>query len=414
MSWLLSRSELTAEQLRAVELPPTEHRLILGGPGAGKTQVLLHRTAFLRDRLGLKPQDYRLFVFTNVLSKYIRAGLDDLRIPQSCVSTFDNWCVTFHRKHLGPEPRSTEVDRWGRPKADYPGVRRAVLTHLEATRSEPLLACALVDEGQDLDEQAFRLLCRMARHVTVCMDRKQQIYEQRADEKAVLRQLGLRNRNLALLDALRCSPYVTELAAALVEDPEEGRAFSAQARTPQIERESPVLYLASDFEDERQRLIDVMQVRRRAGDRIGVLLPQKRQVFGFAKGLQEAGLDVEVQERVDFSTDLPKVLTYHSAKGLTFDSVMMPRLVNGSFPRLTQAQVERLMFVGVSRAVKWVYMSSTAARSAFAPFEKLRDLEQRGRLTVQRRGVAAPASSDAGRPSEPTETSDEEDWLDVL
>ncbi len=36
-----SRSELTAEQLRAIELDCTRNRMILGGPGSGKTQVLL-------------------------------------------------------------------------------------------------------------------------------------------------------------------------------------------------------------------------------------------------------------------------------------------------------------------------------------------------------------------------------------
>ena len=41
--WLVPRSDLTPEQLRAIELPPTEHRVVIGGPGSGKTQMLLHR-----------------------------------------------------------------------------------------------------------------------------------------------------------------------------------------------------------------------------------------------------------------------------------------------------------------------------------------------------------------------------------
>lgn len=42
-AWLLPLEDLTPEQVRAVELKPSEHRLIFGGPGSGKTQVLLHR-----------------------------------------------------------------------------------------------------------------------------------------------------------------------------------------------------------------------------------------------------------------------------------------------------------------------------------------------------------------------------------
>jgi hypothetical protein len=41
---------------------------------------------------------------------------------------------------------------------------------------------------------------------------------------------------------------------------------------------------------------------------------------GFAKGLADAGLTVESQDDADFTSDAPKLLTCHSAKGLTFDS----------------------------------------------------------------------------------------------
>ena len=62
MPWLVHRSELTDEQRRAVALGADEHRLIFGGPGSGKTQVLLHRAAFLRDTYDIPSERYRIFV----------------------------------------------------------------------------------------------------------------------------------------------------------------------------------------------------------------------------------------------------------------------------------------------------------------------------------------------------------------
>jgi Superfamily I DNA and RNA helicases len=62
-TWLLPRSELTSEQLRAVELSPLSHQVIFGAPGSGKTQILLHRAAFLRNHLGTKPNRFRIFVY---------------------------------------------------------------------------------------------------------------------------------------------------------------------------------------------------------------------------------------------------------------------------------------------------------------------------------------------------------------
>lgn len=51
-------------------------------------------------------------------------------------------------------------------------------------------------------------------------------------------------------------------------------------------------------------------------------------------------------------------MPYHSAKGLTFDPVIMPRLQPTAFGGIRQISLERILFVGISRATKWVYLSS--------------------------------------------------------
>ena len=44
---------------------------------------------------------------------------------------------------------------------------------------------------------------------------------------------------------------------------------------------------------------------------------------------------------------------------LTFDSVFLPRLDSGSFHGAMQSRMHNLLFVGVSRAIKGVFMSGT-------------------------------------------------------
>ena len=340
MSWLVPRAHLTAEQLRAVELSPYEHRLVLGGPGSGKTQVLVHRTDFLRQRYKSRPDKFRLFVYTNTLTSYIQSGLTLLDIPTASVSTLYSWCREYHRRHIGPEPvRHVERTRFGKPgtEPDFDAVHVAVADHVRTVSASPMYDFVMVDEGQDLSARDFALLCGIARHVTVCLDRKQQIYDRGSAEGDILKELGLRKRNLALLDTLRCSPYVITVAAALVDRPGEGEELRNQTRTAVVERETPLVYFARDFDDEFKRLQEVIQIRQRAGDRIAVLLPTRRQVIGFARHLAKDGLVVESQEDLDFTSDAPKLLTYYSAKGLTFDSVLMPRLV----PRSSLLAVSR-------------------------------------------------------------------------
>jgi superfamily I DNA/RNA helicase len=113
-------------------------------------------------------------------------------------------------------------------------------------------------------------------------------------------------------------------------------------------------------------------------------------VHGFAKGFKEAGVDVEVQERdtpIDFSNALPKLMTYHQAKGLSFDSVFLPRLNQSSFPGEMSKRIGHMCFVGVSRAVKWVYMSGNK-QALIATMQELGQVTARNFLETMISGEA--------------------------
>ena len=399
-TWLIPRTELTPDQIRAVELDPSEHRVIFGAPGSGKTQILLHRARYLSDKFHVEPHRLRIFVYTNVLKDYIRSALELLSLPEDSVSTFDFFVVDYYEKHISRRlPRRASE---GRP--DFALIRQEVLRVLGSLGSNArVFDFLLVDEGQDLDGVAFDLLRALSKHITVCVDHKQQIYDHGSNEAEILRRLGLKKRNFSLLSAFRCCPFVVKLAAEFIADPDEKSAYINQARTAQVERETPLLYHSTDFADEKRRLIEILRIRLAKGERIGVLLPQKKQVFGFAEGLRQAGLEVETQDEMDFSTDLPKILTYHSAKGLTFDTVLLPRLVSGSFPTMSNKRIERLLFVAISRATKWVYMS-TKKGSDFSILDRLSSPGHRQWLTTQEGGVWA----------KPVTALPAEDLLDLL
>ena len=69
--------------------------------------------------------------------------------------------------------------------------------------------------------------------------------------------------------------------------------------------------------DERAHLIEVVRTRIDRNERIAILFPTNRHVFGYARALREAGLEVEVNQSarnkadalpaIDFSTPLPKL-----------------------------------------------------------------------------------------------------------
>lgn len=214
MSWLIPRDELTSDQIRAIELSATDHRVVLGAPGSGKTQVLLHRARFLIDENELSQDQIKIFVYTNVLKQYIKSALLDLRLSEEIVTTFDDWCVKLHEQELGRLPWSKTTK-----SPDFAEVRQRVKS-LVAKRA-PAFQAVLVDEGQDLSPDCFEILKAIGKHVTVCMDHKQQIYETGSSEAEVVSALGLRRSSMALLDAFRCCPYIVQVAAEFVPDPSE-------------------------------------------------------------------------------------------------------------------------------------------------------------------------------------------------
>lgn len=363
--WLVPRSDLTPEQLRAVEMPADRHRVLSGGPGSGKTLVLLHRARHLADELRVPEGRFLVLVYTNALAAFLRAALADLGIPEDAVRTFDDWCAEHFERHVSSRPPLRSSGRI----PDFAAIRAGVLADVRThPRRAPLYDFVLVDEGQDLDESAFETLAAVSAHVTVALDPRQQIYDGGARETQILRALGLPSRSVSLLETYRCSPCVSQLASRFLRGEDERESFLRQARTAPVEREKPLLYLASGGADEIDRLAEVARARLLRGERVAVLLPSRRLVHRFAAGLVERGIPLEVPLRhgetdspfpaLDFASDLVKVMPFHSAKGLTFDTVLMPRLGASDFFNRGDAALRRLLFVGITRATSWVYLGT--------------------------------------------------------
>lgn len=166
--WVVPLSHLTEDQLSAVQLSSAKHRVIVGGPGSGKTLVLAHRAQRLLAA-GAAPDGLPVFVFTNVLASYLKEGLTELGLPPGTVSTFDSWCLGLFDSLVGG-PRPTAWSGGRAVGIDFEAMRLAVLAKVEVTRPAPVLEVALVDEGQDLSESAIRLIAAASKHVTLAMD----------------------------------------------------------------------------------------------------------------------------------------------------------------------------------------------------------------------------------------------------
>jgi DNA helicase-2/ATP-dependent DNA helicase PcrA len=95
------------------------------------------------------------------------------------------------------------------------------------------------------------------------------------------------------------------------------------------------------------------------------------------------------------------LLTYHRAKGLEFDAVFLPRLVDGELPfRAGRAKAEpeeerRLLYVGITRARRYLFLTwPTDGKARPSPFLDEMELSPSG---PPRRSAAAGTSVSVGR-----------------
>lgn len=265
MAWLVPFSELTETQRRAVQLAPDRRRVFSGPPGSGKSMVLLHRAAYLRDCYRIREDRMAIFVFTRALCRYLREAAPLLHLDPKRVQTFDSWC--WHQA----QARGIRV-RAGR-EPDFAALRQRLWQCLDGEINSRLFDAVLVDEGQDLDRAAYGILMAMASHITVCVDPNQQIYQQGTSDADIAKLLGLNPSRISFLDAFRCSPLVSQLASFYLAPGFSREAFLRQVRQVQGEREMPVLFVAGSHAAEHQRLFAVAKTRLAKGERVGILIP---------------------------------------------------------------------------------------------------------------------------------------------
>ena len=396
MPSVLHDSQLTREQRAIVELRPDRHHLVMGPPGSGKTQVLLHRARWLRQTYKTPPEGFCVLVFTNVLTYFLRQSLDFLGIPKENVRTFDDWCADLWDKYVRKSRPRTVPDRRGKSFIDVPAVRVGVLQSLQtlatAGQLKPTLDFVLVDEGQDLDATAYGILRLTTKHLTVFADARQQIFEGGASVAEMQQHLTLTGQSASLLPAYRNSPDIAKLAS-YFGNAYEGINYLAQ------DRQKPCLYVATDWEDEINQLAEVLRERRLLNHRCGIIVPTNRDLFSVTTKLKERGIEVHQAIAVrrggtppDFDSLIPIIASYHNAKGLTFDCVLLPKLVENNFQRVTGERRRRLLLVGITRATQWVYLS-TVRGWELGDQDVFRQAAANGDLFIKESAATAPVAA---------------------
>ncbi len=175
---------------------------------------------------------------------------------------------------------------------------------------------------------------------------------------SVARACGKLTSFVAFIEALRSKPISAAYTLKdLIEEIMEGTGLTEEIKTN-----------AADEEEAAERLANVDELINKA-----VLYEQTADEPTLSGFLEEVALVADI-DTLDESTDMVVLMTLHAAKGLEFPYVYLCGMEDGLFPSYSSINAEkpeeeieeerRLCYVGITRAMKELHLSSASARMA--------------------------------------------------
>ncbi|MFG2935038.1 DNA helicase [Streptomyces sp. NPDC048282] len=318
-------------------LPFDGHHLVTGPPGSGKSVLAVQRAVIL----ALTGEPVTLLTRSNLLRQSLEPLAAALGPDQGLeVSTVHRWLHSWHREGTGRPAPQTD-DGW----FDW----AAVMLHA-ASRPPAGRPFLVIDEGQDLPVDFYRLCLLIAARTTVFADECQRI----TDIQCTLAEIGT-----TLAGSIRHDLTVTHRTSRQVAA--LANHFHVGKNPPRLpDRQGPVPSLHRY--DNAQRVTEhiVEYARAHSDRRIGVIFRHTRHQMDLVARLERRLPSTRLQAYVGESTgryrtlDLARpgvtVLNRASAKGLDFDAVFVPdtHLDAGEDP--TGAGVRMLYYVLITRA----------------------------------------------------------------
>lgn len=323
---MIRESELDDDQLKVLQATLDRSCVVEGCAGSGKSVLALIKAQRVQKERG---NNYQIIVFTKALSRYMNSGRETLGLEND-FSYYWNW---KYRNNC--------------PNADY----------------------VIVDEIQDFDEQEIQdFLKATNKYFFFFGDTAQSIYNglptKNGDKKKTVPVEDI--ASLAKGQHIKTFPLYRNYrlplpVARLVQyvgvdlDPFEESTYKSK------ENEKPYVLQYSSTYNQLQAIADI--IKNRSLTDVAILLPYNNVVKTVADFLRAKGLNVEQKsedkqnwrnsiDTLDFNTQNPKVMTYHSAKGLQFEAIFLP-CIEDSY---SDNSKRKALYVAMTRTYKLLYV----------------------------------------------------------
>lgn len=280
--WMIKESALDDDQYK-IRMLKNGNYLIEGCAGSGKTVLALQKAKELEDAGN---EDYLIVLYTRALRSFVKDGLIKLGIDPDKVWNYD------------------QLENSGYTEVDY----------------------IIIDEVQDFTEEQLKKLISMARKNYILFgDDAQQVYREGLNLTGVKNVANLSAKDHKKLEKnYRLPKAIARFSSRIKNDSD------LETRCVTEEGEPPRIIKCNSLVEELLCIKTIIDAEYWTD--VGILVHSNEQVAKLEQEFKKIGVDVEKKlnyenkniENLDFYSSKPKLMTYHSSKGLQFEHVFMP------------------------------------------------------------------------------------------
>lgn len=319
-SWDVEDEAMDDDQLDLIEMNINKSMLVSGCAGSGKSVIAMHKAEQVA-RIGAS---VILIAYTKSLSAFMRDGINEKTL-----------LYKFYHHYRWKEQLK-------KPSADY----------------------IIVDEIQDFTREEILEFMEAARKAYFFFgDSAQSIYKQYGKNTISIEEISALTglTPMLLYNNYRLPRPIAKITQDYVGvhvNPYEDRVYQNK------EKALPHFVHLDGFEEQISAIRTLIEKYTRNifdNRSIGILLPSNDLVIKICQKLQESDIPCEFKytndnsnrfvDTLDFETYLPKIMTYHSAKGLQFDVVILPMYVDAS-----DNEARKALYVAMTRTMHNLYV----------------------------------------------------------
>ncbi len=345
--------DLSKEQDLIYNLDLDGSYLVSGPPGTGKSVMALYRAQVMT----FDDREPAVLMYSNVLQQYTEQAAAEADVA-GFVTTFHKWFWHFWRKHYRTNPPTLASGSYDH---DWATIAQQFIGSPPDCKS---LTELIVDEGQDLSLDFFRLAPFVATNVTVFADENQQLH----DHNTTLREIEVAIGASEHLELRRNYRNTAEIAAVAAKY--YSGAPTGIPDPPERHGDKPTLRRYTDVNE----FVDFVAryAKGRTNRTIGIACPNQVIQKKMFNRLTARKLPMPVQmyisgaksihKALDFTLPAVTLVHYKSLKGLEFDTLFVPELQQLKMDP-SSASTRMTFYVVMSRARDELHLSWSESAS---------------------------------------------------